>query len=102
VEGHSVISSEVLATYAADAAREVSGVVRLTDGPLHRPRVRVVEEDGVVSVELHVAVAWGENGPEVGAAVQRRVVDYLERMADVTPDSVDVVVDEIGPPPDAG
>jgi uncharacterized alkaline shock family protein YloU len=103
VEGHSLISSDVLATYAADAAREVSGVLHLSESPLHRSRgVRVVEQDGAVSVEIHLAVAWGENGPEVGAAVQRSVVDYLQRMADVTPGSVDVVVDEIGAPPDAG
>ena len=40
--------------------------------------------------------------PEIGATVQRRVADYLQRMADVTPERVDVVVDEIGRPPLAG
>jgi phenylpyruvate tautomerase PptA (4-oxalocrotonate tautomerase family) len=30
--------------------------------------------------------------------VQRRVADYLERMAGTRPKAVDVVVDEIGPP----
>jgi len=103
VEGHSLISAEILGSYAADAAREVSGVLRLADGGLHRLRgVKVTEEDGTVSVELHLTVAWGASVPEVGAAVQRRVSDYLGRMADVTPAAVDVVVDEIGPPPTAG
>ncbi len=100
MEGHSLISSGILASYAADAALEVSGVGGLAEGPLHRPRgVKVTEEDGAVSVELHLVVDWGASVPEVGAAVQRRVVDYLGRMADVAPSAVDVVVDEIGPPP---
>jgi hypothetical protein len=32
MEGHASISSEVLASYAADAAREVHGVRGLVDG----------------------------------------------------------------------
>ena len=99
MEGHSVISPDVLASYAADAAREVAGVRGLIESQLHRHRgVRIVEDDGAVGVELHVAVEWGADVPALGAEVQRRVASYLERMADVTPDSVDVVVDEIDPP----
>jgi len=51
-----------------------------------------------VAVELHLGVAWGSDIPALGAEVQRRVSAYLGRMADVTPASVDVVVDEIDPP----
>jgi uncharacterized alkaline shock family protein YloU len=99
VEGHSVISSDILASYAADAAQEVRGVRGLVESSLHRHRgVRIAEEDGVVGVELHLAVDWGANVPELGAEVQRRVAAYLARMADVTPRSVDVVIDEIAAP----
>jgi uncharacterized alkaline shock family protein YloU len=99
VEGHSVISPDILASYAADAAREVPGVRRLVESSLHRHRgVRIVEDDGAVAVELHLGVAWGSDIPALGAEVQRRVSAYLGRMADVTPASVDVVVDEIDPP----
>ena len=56
--------------------------------------------DGVVAVELHLGVDWGVNIPAAGAAVQTRVAEYLERMADLTAASVDVVVDDIGPPPE--
>jgi uncharacterized alkaline shock family protein YloU len=94
---HAAISTDILASYAADAAREVDGVRSLVDGPLHRHRgVRVADEDGRVAVELHVAVDWGASVPAVGAEVQRRVADYLLRMADVRPAAVDVVVAEIG------
>ena len=100
MEGHSSISGDVLASYAADAACEVTGVTGVVESPLHRHRaVRVAEDDGAVRVELHLAVEWGVSVPEVGAAVQRRVTEYLERMADVTPAGVVVVVDEVGPPP---
>jgi uncharacterized alkaline shock family protein YloU len=91
------ISTDVLASYAADAAREVSGVRGLVESTLHRHKgVRVVEDDGAVRVELHLAVEWGASIPAVGREVQRRVASYLERMAQIEPEAVDVVVDEIG------
>jgi uncharacterized alkaline shock family protein YloU len=93
------ISSDILASYAADAAREVEGVENLVESPLHRHKgVRVLEEDGRMRVELHLAVAWGASIPTVGAEVQERVAGYLNRMAQVKPDRVDVVVVAIGPP----
>jgi uncharacterized alkaline shock family protein YloU len=103
VEGHSSISGEVLASYARDAAREAPGVTAIVEAPLHRQRgVRVSEEDGAVRVEVHVEVEWGTSMSEVGVAVQERVTAYLGRMADVVPAAVDVVVDGVAAPPDAG
>jgi uncharacterized alkaline shock family protein YloU len=92
------ISSDILASYAADAAREVDGVRGLVESALHRHKgVRIVDDDGHVRVELHLAVEWGASIPEVGRNVQQRVAAYLERMAKVDPEAVDVIVDEIGP-----
>ena len=92
------ISSDILASYAADAAREVDGVRGLVESALHRHKgVRIVDDDGRVRVELHLAVEWGASIPEVGREVQQRVVAYLGRMANVYAESVDVIVDEIGP-----
>ena len=59
------------------------------------------DEDGAVAVEVHLAVEWGASAPDVGGTVQAAVAATLERMAAVTPARVDVVVDEIGPPPAA-
>jgi uncharacterized alkaline shock family protein YloU len=92
MEGHAVISHEVLAAYAADAAREVDGVHALVDGPRRHHGVRVVEEDGATAVELHVTLVWGAAAPEVGAAIQARVADYLARTARLPSVNVDVVV----------
>ena len=92
MEGQASISADILARYAADAAREVDGVRALP-----KRGVKVVGADGEVRVELHLAVDWGASIPEVGRGVQSRVREYLLRMADVEPAVVDVVVDEIGP-----
>jgi uncharacterized alkaline shock family protein YloU len=100
VEGHALISPEVLARYAADAARDVAGVAGLGESGLHRARGATVQgADGAFSVELQLALEWGRSAAEVGPAVQESVTDYLERMAATTPTSVDVVVVGVGPPP---
>jgi uncharacterized alkaline shock family protein YloU len=99
VSEYATISTDILARYAADAALEVDGVQGLVESHLPRHRgVRISDEDGRVTVELHVAVDWGVSIPAVGREVQRRVAEYLQRMADVRPATVDVVVDEIGAP----
>lgn len=96
------ISSDIIARYAADAAREVEGVKALVESPLPRHRgVRVVEEDGAVRVELHLEVEWGVSIPALGRSVQERVREYLGRMAQVTPAAVDVVIDGIAGGPTA-
>jgi uncharacterized alkaline shock family protein YloU len=93
MNGQASISTEILGRYAADAAREIAGVRDLPG----RGSVKVSERDGGVQVEIHLAVDWGASIPEVGKGVQDRVREYLLRMADVDPASVEVVVDEIGP-----
>jgi len=101
MEGHSLISADILASYAADAALEIEGVRGLVEGS--RPRhqgVKVANDEGVVTVELHLAFDWGVNVPAVAGAVQARVAEYLGRMADLEPSTVDVIVDDIGPPPE--
>lgn len=89
MDGHSVISPEVLARYALDAAAEVPGVQTK-----HRRGARV--SGGVVDV--HVVVDYGADIPAVAAEVQTRVADYLLKMADVRPIAVNVVVDDVARP----
>jgi uncharacterized alkaline shock family protein YloU len=87
-----LVSSDVVARYAGDAAREVDGVTRVVEGG--RKGIRV--ENG--EIELHLAVRWGVSIPEVGATVQASVADYLERMADLRPVVVNLVVEEVDGP----
>jgi uncharacterized alkaline shock family protein YloU len=96
--GLASISTEILARYAADAAREVEGVLELADSPLpRRHAVRVSGTDGAIRLELHVVTRWGASIPTVGRRVQERVREYLLSMADVEPAAVEVVVDAVGP-----
>ena len=99
MEGQSSISTDILARYAADAAGEVVGVRGLSESsmPGRRGGVRVSGDDAGVRVELHLVVDWGASVPAVGREVQEQVREYLLRMADVEPASVDVIVEEIGP-----
>jgi len=94
MEGQASISAGILGRYAADAAREVEGVRGLAG----RRGVKVDSDDAAVRIELHLAIEWGASIPVVGQAVQARVQEFLNRMADVAPVSVDVIVDEIGAP----
>ena len=103
MEGHSVISTDVVARYAADAALEIDGVRRLVEGS--RPRhngVRITESGGVLALELHLGLEWGASAPSVGIAVQQRVSEYLGRMNDLETAPIDVVVDDFGSPPEGG
>ncbi|HLY95165.1 MAG TPA: Asp23/Gls24 family envelope stress response protein [Gaiellaceae bacterium] len=90
--GQASISPDILARYAGDAAREVEGV---RDVP--KRGVKVSGSNGAVRVEIHVNAEWGASIPVLGRAVQTRVREYLQRMADVEQATVDVVVDEISP-----
>src|ERR1700749_2741287 len=95
--GQASISTEILARYAADAAREVDGVHGLADSPLpRRHAVRVSDAEGALRIELHVVTDGGGSIPAVGRRVQERVREYLRQMADVEPAAVDVVVDGVG------
>jgi len=94
VEGHAVISADILARYAGDAAREVAGVQGLVPSQLHRHRGVRILDDGA-RVELHVAVEWGAHIPTLGRELQRRVREYLQSMANADVAAVDVVVDDV-------
>jgi uncharacterized alkaline shock family protein YloU len=80
------ISPEVLGRYAADAAADVPGV-----HTKQRRGARVAATE----VEVHLVVDYGAEIPQVAAEVQRHVIDYLKRMADLTPTAVNVVVDDV-------
>jgi uncharacterized alkaline shock family protein YloU len=97
VERGATISSDILARYAADAARAVEGVASLVEGrvPGRRGGVRIAGEDADMRVEVNLAVEWGARIPEVSREVQRAVRECLVRMAAVEPAAVDVVVGDV-------
>jgi uncharacterized alkaline shock family protein YloU len=89
-----VISNDVLARYAGDAALEVEGVSGLA-----RDAAEVADADGALAIDLHVELAWGAAADGVAREVQQRVAEYVERMANVHVGSVDVVFERVGAPP---
>jgi uncharacterized alkaline shock family protein YloU len=89
-----VISNDVLARYARDAALEVEGVSRLA-----RDAAGVSGTEVGFDIAVHVELAWGAAADGVARDVQERVAEYIERMANVSVGSVDVVVESVGAPP---
>ncbi len=100
MERRPLISADVLARYASDSALAVGGVAGLANGPLSRGKsVAVSGDEDTLAIELHLELEWGQNAAEVGKEVQRRVSEYLERMASVTPASVEVAFGTVSAPP---
>lgn len=89
-----VISADVLARYAGDAAQEVAGVSGLTRGAAE---VTSTAETG--DVVIHLELEWGAHAESVARQVQERVTEYLARMANLEVGSVDVVIERVGAPP---
>ena len=89
-----LISTDVLARYAGDAAQEVAGVSGLT-----REAAHVVGTAERADVVVHLELEWGAAAEDVSRRVQERVTEYLERMANLEVGSVDVVVERVGASP---
>src|SRR2546423_9018202 len=80
--GQASISTEILARYAEDAAREVEGVRELADSLLpRRHAVRVSGSNGVVRLELYIVTEWGASIPAVGRRAQEREREDLRSLA---------------------
>jgi uncharacterized alkaline shock family protein YloU len=100
MESEPRISPDVIARYAGDAAKEVTGVAGLAESALHRGRpVEIVDADGALALTVHVDLEWGRSAREVGAAVQHRVREYVERMTGKRVGTVEVVVERVTAPP---
>jgi uncharacterized alkaline shock family protein YloU len=96
MEGRARISTDILARYAGDAARESPGVAGLIESPLHRHAgVRISGEHERPDIVVHLRAEWDTPLQVMGKEIQRRIADYLGRMADVHPATIDVVIEEI-------
>ena len=96
MDGQARVSTEVVARYAGDAARDVPGVASLVESQLHRHSgARLSGDRERPQIVIHVRAEWNAPLRQLGREVQQRVADYLGRMADTHPVSIDVVVEEI-------
>ncbi len=111
-EGPSV-SHEVIASYVADAARSVRGIVDLHTSPWKGFSSRVREthsggvivkdsEPGVVHVDIHVQVLWGTVIPELARQVEAAVRERVTALLNIEVGVVTLFVDEITGPMEVG
>jgi uncharacterized alkaline shock family protein YloU len=107
------LSHEVVATYVADAARAVPGIVDLHTSSWKgfSSRMRethsqgVVVRDapsGVVDVEIHARVAWDVYIPGLARQVEAAVRQRVTALLSVDLGTVTLFVDEIAGPVEVG
>ena len=107
------VSHEVIASYVADAARSVHGIVELHTSAWKgfSSRVRetysggvVIKESqaGTVDVGIHAQVAWGSVIPELAHEVEQAVRRRVAALLNLELGSVTLFVDEIAGPVEVG
>lgn len=108
-EERPLLSHDVVATYVADAARSVEGVVDL-HFPAWKtlsPRVREMHAGGIavraagpgtVDLDIHVRVAWGTFIPELAGKVEEAVRERATALLSIDLGKVTLYVDEIASP----
>jgi uncharacterized alkaline shock family protein YloU len=112
-ETRPAVSHEVVATYVADAARSVHGVVDLHASPWKGLSSRVREthtggvlirepQPGTVDVEIHARVAWGVVIPELARQVEDAVRSRVNGLLNLDLGNVTLFVDEIAGPMEGG
>ncbi len=105
------VSHAVIASYVADAARQVRGIVDLHASPwkgfqsrmreLHSGAVVLKEsesEPGSVDIGIHVRVAWGVAIPELARRVEDNVRKQVMALLNLELGSVTLYIDEIAAP----
>ncbi len=104
--GTTRVANEVVASIAAFAALQVPGVHAMYhpgsqqfDRIVRRSHahrgVRVEMRDDALHLNLYLVIGSGGNVPEVGAEVQRRVADAIDRMLALRVQEVNVFVSEV-------
>ncbi len=103
-----LVSHEVIASYVADAARSVPGIVDLHESHWKKlsSKVRETRSGGVVvkespvggvEVEIHARVAWGSVIPELAHQVDEAVRGRMTALLSLDLTAVTLFVDEICP-----
>jgi uncharacterized alkaline shock family protein YloU len=104
--GTTRVANQVVASIAALSALQVQGVAAMyhpgaqpIDRIVRRSHahrgVRVELRDSTLHLDLWIVMEAGGNVPVVGAAVQRRVAEAIERMLDMRVAEVNVFVSEV-------
>jgi len=102
------VANEVVAWIAVLTALQVPGVHAmyqaggqsleriLRRSSAHRgARVELREDGSTLDIDLYVVMLAGTSAPQVGAEIQRRVADAVERMLGLEVGSIDVHISEV-------
>ena len=106
------IHENVISTLVREAALSVEGVIRLAGSSLVNNIAEIVgsrrmqdraiavifEEDNRVSLEIKLILEFGVRIPDVSGAVQRAVIEAVERHTGMTVKRVDVIVQALESP----
>lgn len=104
--GTTRVANQVVASIAALAALEVGGVhamyhpgaqplERITRRAHAHRGVRVDFLEGALRLDVYIVVEAGGNVQSIGSEVQRRIVDAVERMLDLSIAAVNVYISEV-------
>ena len=104
--GTTRVANQVVASIAALAALDVGGVHAMYHAgaqPLERITrraqayrgVRVDFVEGALRLDVYIVVESGLNVQSIGSEVQRRVVDAVDRMLDLSVAEVNIFVSEV-------
>ena len=107
------LSHEVIATYVADAARSVAGVVDLHTSPWKgfSSRMRETHAQGVVvrdsppesvDVEIHARVAWDVYIPDLAREIEEAVRQRVTALLCIDLNTVTLFIDDIAGPMEVG
>ncbi len=104
--GNLVVSDEVIAAIALNAAKDVEGVsdfavktpdvhsiFKIGEGPLKF--VRVISNDNDIKIQLHVTIKPGRKIPSVAADIQKSVKNAVQSMTGKMVSKVNVIIEDL-------
>lgn len=105
--GNLIVSDEVVASIALNAAKDVEGVsgfavgtpdvhsiLKLDEGPLKV--VHVASKDNDMKIYIHVLIEPGKKIPNVAAEIQKNVKDAVQNMTGQMVSKVNVIIEGMG------
>ncbi|MBQ7046834.1 MAG: Asp23/Gls24 family envelope stress response protein [Oscillospiraceae bacterium] len=110
--GNLVVSDEVIASIAINAAKDVDGVssfavrtpdvhsiFKIGEGPMKS--VRVISSDNDIKIHIHVNIEPGKKIPNVAADIQKSVKNAVQSMTGKMVSKVNVVIEDMDVAPKA-
>ena len=102
IKGSHIISDEVIAAIALNAAQEIEEITfptRITNGIAERfgkkqwaRGIKVEQKDEGVIIEIKVVIKYGVNIPEVCSRIQEKVIEQVEKLTGLKVLAVDINV----------